>query len=369
LVVVAGRGLASRGNALLCFARGASSGDLVPMWGYGDQAARLAGDAAKSFDEMLEPGVWEFEAGAALIGDLVLVQARQWTSDGARAAAVDEGHVRAWCLAFDLATGAVRWKRWLAGGAVLASAGARGPAEVRGAATSSADIGIGRWSALADGGDAHGIFAEHVFISTELGVGALLDAADGTLVWSLRNRRRASDGVVRAGVAPLLSSACGETARAATRTSEWLWAPGDSDVLYRLRDGADREGQGVLVAAPRRLRPADVVLGGDACGCVGFDPSPLERDVWSDDEKTGARTSSLSIGREESAPAAVLVSPARIAFATDRALYLCDRTRELALVDRVPLPDVGRREQPALSAHADRLYIADASTLWILSVE
>jgi hypothetical protein len=364
LVVVAGRGLASRGNALLCFARGASSGDLVPMWGYGDQAARVTGDAAKSFDEMLEPGVWEFEAGAALFGDLVLVHARQWTSDGARAAAVDEGHVRAWCLAFDRATGAVRWKRWLAGGAVLASAGARGPGEARGAATSSADLGLSRWSERADGGAASGLFAEHVFISTELGVGVLLDAADGTLEWSLRNRRRASDGLARAGVAPLLTSACGET-----RTSEWLWAPGDSDALYRVRDGADRDGRGVLAQAPRRLRPADVVLGGDACGCVGFDPSPLERSVWSDDEKSGARASSLSIAREESAPAAVLLSPARIAFATDRALYVCDRTRELALVDRVPLVDVGRREQPALIARGDRLYVADSSTLWILSVE
>jgi hypothetical protein len=62
----------------------------------------------------------------------------------------------------------------------------------------------------------------------------------------------------------------------------------------------------------------------------------------------------------------VLLVPGRALFATDRALYFCDRGRELALIDRVPLPGAGRQEQPSLAIRRDRIYVADRSTLWIL---
>jgi hypothetical protein len=351
MIVVAGRSLGSRGNALLAFDR-AGPGELRPVWGYGDQAVHVADQATKPIEEVLDAGVWEFQTGPAILGEVVLVQARQWTSEGSRAAIVDEGHVRAWCLALELSTGAVRWKRLLAGGAVLEGTASQRSVEARGAATPAAPL------AVHDG---------RVFAATDLGIGSLLDAADGELLWSLRTSRRAGESPRRAPhLAPMIVRSCSAKP---IEPLTWLWAPSDSSAVYRLRDGADRDGRGILSRAPWRIGSADEILGGDACCIVGWDPSPLQRSLWTEDSETGARSNSISIGREESAPAQVLVSPARVFFATDRALYGCDRTNDLALVDRAPLVNAARRIEPAMLARGNRIYVADSSALWVFDAE
>src|SRR5204863_9840760 len=106
----------------------------------------------------------------------------------------------------DAATGAVRWSRWLATGAVIKEGGSQRSVEARGAARPSVPPTV------------HG---GHVCIGTDLGVGALLDAADGRLLWSVRNARRAAESVRReAGLAPVFAKTCGEEGLA---TGVWLW--------------------------------------------------------------------------------------------------------------------------------------------------
>jgi hypothetical protein len=352
IVVVAGRALAARGNALVCLERN-GAGEVHAVWGYADQSRHLAGSAVRPLEEAFDPGVWEFEPGPAIDGSSVIVEMRRWSGEDARAASVDEGKTEAWCAAFDLDTGAVRWKRSIATGAVLpASDGAVGPrsSESRAAARPAAFL------AVAEG---------HVFANTGLGVAALLDSADGRLLWSVRSARRASEGARHeVPIAPVLVRECGSSAEPA---AHWLWAPEDGNSIYRLRDGADVDGHGIFVMPPERLRPLETLLGGDACRWIVCDAANTGHGLAVADPTTGARAIAAPFEREESTPAEVMLAPDRALFATDRALYWCDRSAELAWIDRIALPGAGRREQPALAVRRDRIYAADSSSLWIFT--
>lgn len=347
LVVVAGRALAARGNALVCLARSTATGEWHALWGYGDQAFRAAGSETRPLEEALEPGLWEFEPGPLVEGGRVFVQARQWTGEGGSAAIVDEGRIRAWCFSFDLASGHLVWKRWLAAGAVLEATAAARSVEARGAARPAPPPAS---------------HAGRIFADTGLGIGALLDGADGRLLWSVRSQRRASEPArSNSALAPLWSSTAGSN----PADPAWLWSPDDSQVIYRMRDGADLDGRGIFARPPRRLEPAEDVLGGDTVEILGWDPTLAPRSLWMQNLESGERWRAVSIEREESRPAQVLLAPARVLFATDRALYFCDRGRELALIDRLPLPGAERGAEPALAGRGERIYAADGSTLWI----
>jgi hypothetical protein len=361
IVVVAGRALGSRGNALVCLERGAA-GEWRAVWGFGDQAYHVRDGENRALDDVLEAGLWEFEPGPAIDAGRVYVQARQWVGEGTRAAATDDGHIRAWCLSIDLATGVIRWKRWLAAGASLAAARSQRSFEARAAPAPPEPV------ATCSG---------RVFVSTGLGLGALLGTGDGALLWSVKCQRRSPEVSLRfASDAPVCVAACADRPAGADRptdrtpaTAVWLWTPADSDCAYRLRDGADLDARGVFDRPPLRLAAGSEILCGDACRIVGFTPGARVRAVWIADLDGGAHAEAAAFDREETAPATALLAPTRVFVASDRALYAYDRTRELYLLDRVPLPDADRFERPALAARDERMYVATRSSLWILRAE
>jgi len=261
----------------------------------------------------------EFQPAPLVVGTRVLVQARR-----------RQGGLESWCLAFDLLDGSPLWARLLARGSELrpdlGRFGGEGPPP--GAAPPMATT--------------HG----QVLVDTGLGALALLDACDGRLIWTLRGRRRDALDPGWAVRAPALAT-----------PALALWAPADSDRLYRLGlTGLATGASPILSITP--IAGGTHLLGGDATGSTVLGRVGTRR-VASLRRRDGTRAHSVPLGPDEFFTGGFLLGQGRALVASSRGLYLLDRTRDLLLLDYQPLTappsDAGRGAVPA------RLLVGDAT--------
>jgi hypothetical protein len=121
-----------------------------------------------------------------------------------------------------------------------------------------------------------------------------------------------------------------------------LWAPMDSDRLYALRPeppaSAPDEAAAVLAGPPAPLRDASALL----------------RD----------RVDALDLGEDERFAGLGLVSEDRVWIATDRSVYLFDRSRELYLLDAADLPEIAGAGGGDLVARGPHVLVVGPSAIW-----
>ncbi|MDP6538175.1 MAG: hypothetical protein QF903_04670 [Planctomycetota bacterium] len=336
-----------RTNLLLCVEP--PSGLRLPelVWCIGAQG-HLAPDGTRTpLAEVLGEGVWEFQPGPALAGELLLVAARSWQSEEreGRRVLVAPGQARGFALAFARSDGRLVWKRSLGRGTdVTLDLGDRFGVEamVRTAALPPSVIG------------------PRAFFATNLGAGFLIELCDGRGVWGFRSRRRAPrEPGWRAG-APAPAAQAGSAA-------PWpsvLWAPADSDHLYRLRAEPDTDGAGLLAFPPHPIGEGTELVGGDAARAFVLGRAGSRRTLSAHDPATGRRTDSVYLGREEHPLRGGLVGAQRVVFASDHGLYLLDRERELYLLATTPLGVSGLRGGGGLWARGDRVHLLAGGALW-----
>lgn len=326
LVLVHGVSSGDEPNALLCLE---PPGELGPRafledrlapelaWAIvGGQRLEPSGEV-REVPELAELSALEFQPGPLIVGERVIVQAREYPGD-----------VRAWLIALGLRTGEVLWERRIASGADLRP-------ERR------FDTDRRLWAQPLLLLDEEG--APRVFAGTNLGAGALFDSLDGEPCWTLKNRRRD----------PLEDGWLGARPARATDAAALLWTPNDSDRLYTLgvepvRAG-DRETGSLFLAPPSPRAHAERCLGGDL------------REVLVLGTREGVRAVStrragldpimaVHLSSIESFAGDGLVSKERVLVPSDRKLYLFDRGRELYLLDLERLPSLGRSADPIQGA-------------------
>lgn len=350
LVLVAGRAERARGNSLLCVDPGDERVGASLVWSYAQSGWRDPLNRDVALEACLGPGLWSFEPGPVVVGTEVIVQARQWLAQAEEDATVDEGKTRAWCVAFDVSSGAVRWKRLLATGS-----------DARADPTLLARLRAAR--GLVGWAQPIGRSREHLFVGTELGAGVLIDLCDGRPSWSVKSQRRAP------AVRGWNTTQPPVQVRAIDGAIDWLWAPADSAFLYRLRDGADSDAAGLFRARPLPIGDMDELIGGGPSEVLALARSGGRRTLTRVDTQSGQREDSFLLGREEFFTGAGLASDERVLFATNRALYLVDRGGGLRLLQSVSLEGGRDAIGGSVFAHGDRVYVVHARTLSILRVE
>jgi hypothetical protein len=279
-------------------------------------------------------------------GGRVLVHARVFGAEPAagagperedRPAELSPGAIESWLVALDARNGAVAWQRRLARGASGVAARERPAIGLRVLAPPAAPLGRDRGT---------------VAVSTGLGTLSALAAVDGRLAWSLRATRGPAEARGHVAAPPPSTATLGGSGPG------W-WLPEDGLALHRLapnplgpvagepgagaglggllsatlpavdRTLLDARGPGLLVRL--RAGPAALSEDGGATWSVAFDPGPGERLLC-----TGRL-----LGRR-----ALVVG--------EHALHLLDRTRSLAVLDRVAL---GPGEAGRLFLDGDRIWV------------
>lgn len=275
---------------------------------------------------------FEFQPGPVHCADLVLVQLRTLATPS-----------EAWLAAFRRQDGALVWLRFLARGADR--------------------IATGRMADVSRRIAAQPLFAREdldeatAFVGTHLGLGVFLDALDGELTWSFKNRRRAEREAGWNGDRPL-----------ATHDGEaLLWQPMDSDRLYVLRRApvaSDEPDGGLLLRPPVPLAEARLLHGGEVDEQLVSGASGRERTLSV--RRAGRdRVDALDLGPEEEFRGVGRLSPARAWVATDRELLLFDRTRELYLLEAEPLPALGNLPAGGdVHARDDLVLVVGAGGVW-----
>ncbi len=288
-------------------------------------------------EALLGPGHWALQPGPELAGRRLFVQARQWNEAGEEGASTSE---RLWLCCLDSESGALRWKSELGRPSDLVVDRGRRP--MASAFTATPGMPLAR-------------VGSRIFVGTNAGFCALVDAVDGRLAWAFKNRRRdASDAGWPGTRRPRVEIAAGGR-------KVIHWAAFDSDVAYALRGEPDL-GEGVLAQPPRRRGEAlDLV---SAAGDRRLELASVgERRalIASTGEES---TSSLFLGRAERFTGAGLASNDRALVASDRALYLFDRTRELYLLAALPLEDATGSAGGSVFARGSRVWVLGTDTLW-----
>ncbi len=250
------------------------------------------------------------------------------------------GTVRAHLVALDLATGRVRWSRMLARGSALARSSLRflAAAPVSTAAQPLARVG------------------DRIFAGTHLGAAALVEACDGRLDWTFKNRRRTPPQAGWSGQTPVVFESPLGVA----------FAPVDSDRLYWLRGAPPLEGQGLLLQPPQAIGDAEVLAESDARGALVLTRSGRERAVCEWDAESGAVSEAAHLGARESFTGTAAASSERAILATDRGVYLLDRTRDLYLLDFEPFPAAVPAPGGQVVARGDRVLVLGPYAAWIL---
>ena len=332
IAVVAGRAAGTRGNALLLLDAARANAEPTLVWSYFDGGFRAGNGAARTLEETLGPGIWEFEPGPILAAGVLFAQLRQWTAEGDAAATIDESAVRAWCFAFDAGTGMPRWKTLLAVGP-------------------SAKVEIWGARGFARPADPLAELPGRVFASTGIGAGVFLDRGDGRPIRSVQNRRAPPDSMRwRTGAAlPIAGPGL-------------LWAPSDSDRIYAVR--AEDDGSTV---GPWLRAPAEVAAPFEAIGAAVDRAIVLAGEVLASiDLASGARCASVEIPRGERLVGGTVVGPGRAVVASDRTVRIHDLARDLYLLDAVPLPGAELDPASGIAARGDRVLVASERTLWVL---
>jgi len=197
-----------------------------------------------------------------------------------------------------------------------------------------------------------------VFVGTNLGLGFLWDAVDGRLAWSIENRRRDPSSPGWAGSRRPPSNPGAEA-------PSIVWAPFDSDRLYTLRGAPDVMDRGLFAELPLPIENAADVVGssGDSFLVLARDGARQAVRCWYPD---GTRSTSLFLGYGERFTGPALASDERVLVASDRSLYVFDRTRDLMLLDATPLPTTGNRRGGGVYARGEWVYVVGADTVWVL---
>ena len=325
----------------------------IVLWSLGSAGLITRGGLHLSVEEVLGEGMWEFQPGPLLIDDTLFVQARQWTQtttpDGPEVNA--PGEARAWLIALDARSGRPRWKRFLCRGTDVVS-----------------DVGtrFGREVLLRTPASALVATVGGIFVGTNLGVGCLVDLADGRLRWSLRNRRRPSEVNGWKG-----SGRLDELEGSARGAKTLLWAPADSDRLYALSPGLDFASPGGSTPAPLVPYPpleideSRVLVGGTPDEVLVLGRAGARLTLSAHDLSSGERHDSIYLAREERYFPGALVSPTHVLFAAERGIYLLDRERELYLAHHAPLRMDSDYASSGLWASGRHLFLLAAGKLWI----
>ncbi len=301
---------------------------------------RLGPLGPESVPELEELGDFEFQPGPVLCGDQVLVQARQF-----------DGQIKSFLLAFDRRDGRLAWKRALAAGAD------RVPTQRF--AQSSKRLASQPLLAFELEDEAR------VFAGTHLGLGVLLDGLTGEPLWSFKNRRRGEREPGWGGERPALGPG-------AQGTPVVLWAPADSDRLYTLVPrplvGAQGDARTVLAGPPAPLAEAQTLLGGDAREHLVLGRAGRERTVSA--RRAGFdRVDALDLGQDERFAGTGLTSRQRAWVASNRGLYLFDRSRELYLLDYDAwAPTGGEAQGGDVHARGEHVLVLGAGALWSFRV-
>ena len=354
LVCVVGRALGTTiGNALVSL-EFEKPGVPLRRWSLSQTGwQRGESELAPLRDALGKGGTWEWQPGPVQRGGRVYALARRLAdSSGGETAA--GGSEELWLFALDARDGRPLWSRYVTKPADLRldMGGRMGFGNTL--PTSSAPL---TWIDSSEGG--------RLFVGTNLGLGELYDALDGRLVWSFRNRRRdpEAEGWPGSGRA-LIGARAGVLALS--------WTPFDSDQLYTLRAGPDMGG-GLLLASPQPIEGALALIAHER-------DSRLVQARWGARQTllaradSGAAYASIHLGEEESFSGRALVSKERVFVASDRFLYLFDRTRELELIAAfaLPVPDDSTLSScpigGTLEARGGRIFVVGKDAFWVFDV-
>lgn len=312
------------------------------------EAEHEAARASAPDERELEEGEWDFQPGVLVAGDLVLVQARHWPgeSGGRRAEARAQAHL----LALELASGRVRWRRFL-------GLGADRPAEASGALPVRRGFDSPAQPLVRVG--------ERVFAPTGLGLGALVELVDGHVRWVVRTRRHPPEG------RGFESSSAPRVVAGAPRSSEaplLVWGPSDSDHLYRLHArSAGRSPSELLAARPAPIGDALELLAASRAEELLLARSGPRLALAERELASGAELDLLLLGREERFLGAALAAPRRLLVATERGLLVLDRERDLFLLDQLPLPAEEELAGASLLARDGRVWLVSGAGVWELA--
>lgn len=273
----------------------------------------------------------EIQPGPVLVDDRLLFQAR-----------VLDGEVKSYLVCLDARTGAPLWTRLVTKGGAIDDGSRFGQSRL--------PLGSAAPLASAQG---------RVLVSTNLGVDALYDVADGRLVWAFKTRRVQADDARFSGLAPLVGP---DAAFVAT-------APADGDHVYLYRPGPAQAGSPLFAAPLPRAGATDLVgFAGDALFVLekaGGEHLLATRPL-PDSDASSAR--SILLRRDERFVAPPAIGAERLVISSNRGVFLFDRTRGLYLADHVALPGgAGPREAGGeVFALDERLLVLGPGTLWIL---
>ncbi|MEE8468280.1 MAG: hypothetical protein V3T22_07480, partial [Planctomycetota bacterium] len=332
-------GVPAKGNHLACLRYGLDGRPQV-RWELSDRGLqRPRGETREVADVLGVEGHFEFQPGPVVHAGTIYVQARRLPDPTA------EGGLRGgdlWLFALSLATGEARWHRFLTSAADLRQDLGRGGGIGSQVGTSGMPL------TLVDG---------VLVVGTNVGLVSAFEIADGRLAWSLRTQRRRADNPGWPGSrAPLVAQLAGGTAV--------VVAPFDSGFLYTLalRPGP---GGGLWARPPQALgRLLDVVAGrGNEMVFLGLDG---RHGALRFRRGESGLASSLYLDRGEHFRGRALTSERRVLLASDRAVYLLDRDRDLFLLDALSLPDLGAGVGGSVLARGDRVYVVGRETLWVL---
>lgn len=278
----------------------------------------------------------ELQPGPVRIDDRLLVQAR-----------VLDGEVKAYLICLDLTTGAPLWTRLVAKGGAIDD----------GLRFGQARLPLGSAAPLAAAGG-------RVLVSTNLGVDALFDAVDGRLLWTFKTRRVAADDARFSGIRPLVLDPDSGPGTYATPT--FVTAPADSDHIYAYR-AAPLLGESPLVAPPLPIHSATDLVAHAQRTLFQLAQSGGEHQLVARDLDTGAiLDQSILLRRDERFVARPALGAERLVIASNRGVFLFDRTRALYLADHRALPGgAGPRQAGGeVFALGPRLLVLGPGTLW-----
>ncbi|MCY3003506.1 MAG: hypothetical protein NTV21_17055 [Planctomycetota bacterium] len=304
--------------------------------------ASVGGSAAR-----IDWGAVEFQPGAIVQDGAVYVLVREYSGglagdETAESQARTAAEIRSWVACFDVASGALRWRTFLGKGSELQRSAGR---------FFSANLPTAAAAPLV--GDERLLFA-----GTHTGFGSLCERLDGRIDWSFKVQRRDPQRRSWSTGAPVFD-ALGRSI---------LWAPMDSDHLYWLRAESDLATAGLLAATPRRDGEAEVLVGGDADGAVVLARIGAGRAAAGWEATSGATALAPELGPAEKFSGEGLTSPTRALFATNRGLYVLDRTKDLYLVDYAPLAAPADGVAPtggSVHARGDTVCVLGVNALWV----
>lgn len=312
--LVLGRSSANADNTLACL----QGAELAWSWTRGGRTPPAGSELAWFGAARIE-----FEPGPVVLGRAVFAQVRVWPAaehgaDGPAAdpdsqpvaaegwgAPLDAGRVESHLCAFRADDGALLWTRLLARGALVEAAQDRPNLGLRVLPSPAAPLAAS---------------ADRLAVATALGTLSLVDPLDGRVVLTLRTARARRGEVSNPRSRPVFAG------------DSLVWRPEDGPALCAF---GPLTGPRWSLASARLellpLAPGRGWLGGapDRAVCTR-----AEGAGWEELATDARPVRSLDPGRRDPALPLGVVSPRRVAGVSESGLWLLDRTRDLAVLDR-----------------------------------